>query len=174
MGQCDVLPTARRMVLKYSVHSESGCLRWPISPPACGFGSWVGGAIDFPCTIIQDHLDGCLTLPQLRCECIIATISWSMPLIKIIFALHAFNSKGVAVMIRSSHQGLAIACAMQAAVSVAHQQQCILLVFAGLHAARMVGCSNVIMARPTYADPIVAVAVGPKTVAFRAQTTIHA
>ena len=91
-----------------------------------------------------------------------------------IFAILSNNLKRVAVIIRSSHQGLAIACAMQAAVSVAHQQQCILLVFAGLHAARMVGCNNVIKARPTYADPIVAVAVGPKTVAFRAHTTHHA
>ena len=128
------------------------------------------GAIDCPCTIIQDHLDGCPTLPQIRCECIIATISWRQPKIKC-FALRSTNSKGVAVIIRSSHQGLAIGCAVQAAVDVAHHQQCIFLVFVGPHAAQFVGCSNVIMARPTYADPIVAVAVGPKTVAFPAQTT---
>ena len=123
----------------------------------------LGGAIDLPCTIIQDHLDEGPTLLQVRCECIIATISWRQ--LKMIFALHVTNSEGVAVIIRSSHQGLAIGCAMQAAVDVAHQQQCIFLVFVGLHAAQMVGCSNVIMARPTYADPIVAIVVGPKAVA---------
>ena len=128
------------------------------------------GAIDCRCTIIQDHLDEGPTLLQVRCECIIATISWRQ--LKIIFvALLSTNSKEVAVIIRSSHQGLAIGCAVQAAVDVAHHQQCIFLVFVGPHAAQVVGCSNVIMARPTYADPIVAVAVGPKTVAFRAQTT---
>ena len=74
---------------------------------------------------------------------------------------------------RTTHQLLTAVRAMQAAVEVAYQQQCIFLVLVGVQATHIVGCSNVVMTRPTYADSKAAVMAGPKAVARVAQATHH-